>query len=143
MDRFSNKARRNFLSPLQVESLKNRIVLTGNAAIAVNDAYDGIAAQPLNIAADVGVLANDTDNEGDTLTVQLFSGTQNGTLDLQADGSFSYTPNAGFTGTDSFVYQANDGASLSLLSAQTDCIDQEFACEVISHPTFKPSVRPT
>ncbi len=34
---------------------------------------------------------------------------QHGTLTLNADGSFSYTPDANFNGTDSFTYKANDG----------------------------------
>jgi VCBS repeat-containing protein len=56
-----------------------------------------------------GVLLNDTDPEGDPLTALLVSDVSNGTLTLNADGSFSYTPDADFTGTDSFTYKANDG----------------------------------
>jgi len=63
----------------------------------------------LTVAA-AGVLANDTDGNGDALTAILASGPANGTLSLNADGSFSYVPNAGFAGTDSFTYRANDNA---------------------------------
>ena len=55
-----------------------------------------------------GVLLNATDAEGDQLTASLVSGPTGGTLVLNPDGSFSYTPNAGTT-ADSFTYQANDG----------------------------------
>ena len=43
----------------------------------------------------------------------LVSGPANGTLTLNANGSFSYTPNANFNGSDSFTYRANDGALTS------------------------------
>jgi VCBS repeat-containing protein len=62
-----------------------------------------------------GVLANDTDADGDPLTTTLVSGSgpQNGTLSLNADGTFVYAPNANFHGTDSFQYVANDGTTNS------------------------------
>lgn len=60
-----------------------------------------------------GVLANDTDPDGDALTAQLVSSTANGTVSLQSDGSFTYTPNAGFTGDDSLSYTASDGSLTS------------------------------
>src|SRR5262249_30146777 len=60
-----------------------------------------------------GVLANDTDVENNTLTAVLNTNVSNGTLTLNANGSFSYTPNANFNGTDSFTYHANDGSANS------------------------------
>jgi len=59
------------------------------------------------------VLANDSDVDGDTLTAALDAGPAHGTLALAADGSFAYTPAAGFTGADSFAYRAGDGAATS------------------------------
>jgi len=56
------------------------------------------------------VLANDSDPDGDPLTAVLVTGPSNGTLTLNPDGTFSYRPNTGFTGTDSFTYKAHDGA---------------------------------
>gem|GEM_PF-1934589 len=44
------------------------------------------------------------------MNASLQSGPSNGTLTLNSDGSFSYTPSAGFIGTDSFVYRAFDGS---------------------------------
>ncbi len=55
------------------------------------------------------VRANDTDADGDTLTAVLVVGPSSGALTLNADGSFSYVPNANFNGTDSFTYKASDG----------------------------------
>ena len=59
--------------------------------------------------AAAGVLGNDADPDGDPLTAVLVSGPSHGTLTLNANGSFTYTPNANFNGTDSFTYRASDG----------------------------------
>ncbi len=61
-------------------------------------------------AAD-GILADDTDADGDPLTANLVAGPSHGTLWwLGPDGDFMYYPDEQFVGTDSFTYQANDGA---------------------------------
>jgi hypothetical protein len=59
-----------------------------------------------------GALNNDTDAEGNSLTAMLVSGPANGVLALSADGTFTYTPNADFYGTDTFTYRANDAPQL-------------------------------
>jgi VCBS repeat-containing protein len=79
------------------------------APVANADIYKIGKGKTLTVAA-AGVLANDTDADGDALTARLVSGPANGSLTLNANGSFTYTPNAGFTGTDSFTYAANDKA---------------------------------
>jgi hypothetical protein len=57
-----------------------------------------------------GVLTRATDPDGNPLTAILVSGPTNAaSFTLNADGSFSYTPTANFTGTDSFVFVASDG----------------------------------
>ncbi|MDX1407871.1 MAG: LamG-like jellyroll fold domain-containing protein, partial [Saprospiraceae bacterium] len=68
-----------------------------------------------------GVLSNDTDAEGDQLTVNTtpITDVSNGTLILNADGSFTYTPNAGFVGTDTFTYEVSDGALASNIATVT------------------------
>lgn len=76
---------------------------------AVNDSYDAGVGGPLVVSAAQGVLANDVDAEGDSLTAALVASTTHGSLSLSANGSFTYTPNAGFTGTDQFTYRASDG----------------------------------
>ena len=60
-----------------------------------------------------GVLANDVDVDGDRLIVNLVTGPAHGTLNLVADGSFTYAPTASFVGTDTFVYIVSDGVALS------------------------------
>jgi VCBS repeat-containing protein len=83
-------------------------VLSVNAApVASDDAYSTAEDEPLVIAAP-GVLANDTDSDGDTLTASVLSGPAHGTLTLNADGGFVYTPAAHYSGLDGFTYQVAD-----------------------------------
>ncbi|OYV80931.1 MAG: hypothetical protein B7Z73_18705, partial [Planctomycetia bacterium 21-64-5] len=67
----------------------------------------GDAPNTLTIAAP-GVLAGAYDPDGDTMVAELVSGPADGTLTLNQDGSFEYTPNAGFSGTDSFTFVVSD-----------------------------------
>jgi gliding motility-associated-like protein len=60
-----------------------------------------------------GVLINDSDADADVLTANLVAGTTNGTLTLNPDGSFNYTPSANFNGSDGFTYRTNDGTNNS------------------------------
>jgi VCBS repeat-containing protein len=86
--------------------------------IAVNDAYTLTADTTLAVEAS-GVLANDIDEQGNALLASLFAGPQHGTVVLNPDGSFTYTPEAGFVGTDSFLYWVSDGNLSSALAAVT------------------------
>ncbi len=72
-------------------------------------ANDGVNGKELWKHVEASVLANDTDPEHDSLTAILVNGPSNGTVTLNTDGTFSYTPNTSFVGTDSFTYKANDG----------------------------------
>ena len=85
-------------------------------AISITDANEAPSAVDDNASGNedtllVGnVLSNDSDMDDDTLTASLVSGPAHGSLTLNADGSFSYTPDADWNGTDSFTYTANDVA---------------------------------
>jgi Tol biopolymer transport system component len=81
-----------------------------NAPIAVADAFTLAEDTVLVVAASSGVLANDSDLDGDTLAATLVSGPAHGVLLLGADGGFTYAPAPDFNGTDSFTYRAADGA---------------------------------
>lgn len=85
-------------------------VTSGNRApVATNDAYATAAGVPLTIAAP-GVLGNDSDPDSEAaLSAVLLTTTTHGTLSLNANGGLSYMPANGFTGTDTFTYQAGDG----------------------------------
>ena len=86
----------------------------GNTA-PVADA-DGPYAAPedgtLTVSAAIGVLLGDADLEGGLLVAELVASTTNGALILNADGSFSYSPDENFNGADSFVYRAVDQGGL-------------------------------
>jgi hypothetical protein len=89
------------------------VTITVNASndppVAAADVYSTDEDVPLNVAAP-GVLANDSDEDGDALSVAALGGPSNGELLLNADGSFTYTPNSNFSGADSFTYTVSDGS---------------------------------
>ena len=86
------------------------------APVANPDSYSVGEDGTLNVVA-AGVLANDTDADGNPLSVvatpRPVSGPSNGILTLNANGSFTYAPNANFNGSDSFTYKATDGSAQS------------------------------
>jgi VCBS repeat-containing protein len=95
----------------------------GNVApVATDDGYSTNEDETLVVAVP-GVLANDSDADGDALTAVLVSTTGNGTLSLEADGSFVYIPSPDFFGTDSFTYRAHDGAEDSNVATVTIIVD--------------------
>ena len=97
---------------------------TVNAApVALDDDYRTHRDGSLAVAAP-GVLANDTDADSDALTVRLAGDPAHGTVTLQSDGSFSYSPVSGFTGTDEFTYVANDGTVDSPAGTVTIAVDE-------------------
>lgn len=99
---------------------------------AAVDAYSTSVDTQLVVAAP-GVLANDADEDGDPLTVQLpnLSGPSNGSLVLTADGSFTYTPNAGFSGVDTFTYRADDGTGLTADAVVTITVSSVATSDIL------------
>jgi VCBS repeat-containing protein len=82
--------------------------VTNRAPVATNDAYSTTEDTALTVAAP-GLLGNDSDPDHDSLSAVRVSGPSHGTLTLNASGSFTYTPDDNFNGSDSFAYRANDG----------------------------------
>ena len=80
------------------------------APIASDDAYPIYQNTILSIAKGSGLLINDSDPNNDVIVVdtQPVSSPSSGTLTLSSDGSFTYTPNNGFVGIDTFSYQISD-----------------------------------
>jgi hypothetical protein len=97
---------------------------TNVAPVGVADDYDTTAGQALEVSAEDGVLANDTDTEGDDLTAGDVTQPGHGFVELAADGSFSYTPDEGFTGDDTFTYRATDGTSKSQATTVTITVSE-------------------
>jgi VCBS repeat-containing protein len=94
------------------------VTATNDGPTATDDAYSTAEDTALTVAAP-GVLANDTDPDGDTLSAVAGSGPSHGTLSRNADGSFTYTPAADYNGSDSFTYRASDGTLTSNLATVT------------------------
>ncbi|MGH8897914.1 MAG: Ig-like domain-containing protein [Egibacteraceae bacterium] len=89
-----------------------------DAPVAADDSYKTSVVKSLPVLSPLkvkapGVLANDTDVDGDPLTAALVTGPAHGTLTLSPDGSLTYKPNLLFVGTDTFTYKASDGAATS------------------------------
>ena len=91
--------------------------------VANNDAWSvtecALAGDPGLTVACPGVLANDTDIDGDLLTAVDFSARRHGTLVINANGSFIYTPDLGYVGSDGFSYMAFDGLADSNVATVT------------------------
>src|SRR5204863_4724 len=81
-----------------------------DAPVAANDDSYTTPEDTLLTVSAPGVLANDSDVDGDALSAVLVSGPAHGTLTLNGDGSFSYTPALNYNGIDSFTYRASDGS---------------------------------
>jgi VCBS repeat-containing protein len=86
------------------------IVGVNDAPVAVDDAYTGQQDETLSIAAP-GTLVNDYDVDGDAIFVDSYDTISQfgGSISMNADGSFSYTPAPGFAGYDTFTYTISDG----------------------------------
>lgn len=82
-----------------------------------------------------GVLANDTDPENDTLTAVLVDDVQHGTLTLNPNGSFTYIPEAGYNGLDSFTYKAFDGTDYSDIVTASLTVNAVNDAPTITTPT--------
>ena len=96
------------------QGVETEVVITvtpqPDAPVAVADAYDLAEDASLTVMAGSGVLFNDTDADGDALTASLVESPRWGTLDLSANGSFTFTPARDSSGVVTFRYSASDGA---------------------------------
>ena len=90
-----------------IGALGARTVPAASIPIGVADNYSVCEDQALDLASP-GVLVNDTDPDGNPLTTMLVTEPDHGMVSFNSDGSFYYTPNWNFHGTDSFIYQAQD-----------------------------------
>jgi hypothetical protein len=92
------------------------VLQVNDAPIANDDEYAIDEDIPLNMTAP-GVLDNDSDVDGDSVTAILVEDVSNGILTLSDDGSLIYIPNANFNGVDTFTYRISDGVEESNLAA--------------------------
>jgi VCBS repeat-containing protein len=83
---------------------------SSDSPAAIADAYSVFKNHTLEVVASIGVLANDSDADGDALTAEVVTPATHGTTTLNSDGAFTYTPEADFQGSDEFVHQVVDAA---------------------------------
>ncbi|MEO8409007.1 MAG: Ig-like domain-containing protein [Propionivibrio sp.] len=88
------------------------VIASNRPPTAGNDSYSVNSGAALSVAAP-GVLANDGDPDGNAISAVPGSAPGHGTLTLNANGSFVYTPSAGYSGSDTFTYSVSDGALTS------------------------------
>src|SRR5205823_1226238 len=95
------------------------LTINNDAPVAVADSYAVSKSNALTVNAASGLLTNDTDLNGDSLTATKVTDPTHGTVTVNTNGSFTYTPTSGFTGTDSFTYKANDATADSNVATVT------------------------
>jgi hypothetical protein len=99
--------------------------VANQAPDVVNDNYSIHAGEILSITAAVGLLSNDSDADGDALSVNSIQAPANGTLNIATDGSFTYTPDPGFVGTEDLTYTVSDGTTTSTGTVTIDVLPGE------------------
>ncbi|MCU7835732.1 MAG: tandem-95 repeat protein [gamma proteobacterium symbiont of Taylorina sp.] len=85
-----------------------RISAVNHAPIAMDDSYSIAQDSLLDVSKKIGLLNNDSDTDGNILHSLLVTQPKHGSLHMSLDGSYTYKPTSGYTGTDSFTYIAND-----------------------------------
>jgi hypothetical protein len=109
----------NTLFESSSDSESHQVITPDQPPTAVEDGYSTNVGVPLIVTANEGVLANDSDPDGDPKTAELVDGPSRGTLVLHPDGSFEYTPSGGIGG-DAFTYRVVAGGASD--TAQVDII---------------------
>jgi VCBS repeat-containing protein len=103
--------------------------------VAVNDPPNAVSdarTTPEDTAINIAVLANDSEVDGQTLTVTAVTQGTNGSVVLNADKTVTYTPGWNFFGSDSFTYTVSDGtltATATVSISVTDANDPPYAVE--------------
>jgi len=138
-DSFSYKVRSLLL--VTSNTAQVTISVTNAAPIATSDAYTwsgGTLVVPAR-----GVLINDSDADGDSLTAEFDGGGLSGSFDGNPDGSFSFNPGGGFPGTGTATYRVSDGIVWSQAVTITLRISATPTPTPTPRPTAVPTARPT
>lgn len=95
-------------SQMAIYSNAITVVDKQNAPTGNTDSYNALEDSVLTVTAAKGIFANDLDLDGDEFSIASYTNPQHGTLVLNEDGSFVYTPNEDFAGVDNFTYTLQD-----------------------------------
>lgn len=112
------------------------VMIENTAPTAVDDAFDVSQGTTLSVSAVDGVLGNDFDAENDPLTASVADDVSSGVLTLNSDGSFEYSPNAQFVGSDAFTYRASDGELSSTVATVTINVTSDNAAPVAAADSY-------
>jgi hypothetical protein len=138
-DSFTYEARVLNLGILVTDPATVTLTVTNAAPIGQDDSYVATTGVSLQVSPP-GVLANDTDADGDHLQAILVSGGGSGSLDLKADGGFTYKSGGSFVGTYTFTYRVSDGITTSAIATVTIDVRPKTATPP---PTPVPTPTPT
>jgi uncharacterized repeat protein (TIGR01451 family) len=116
-DSFTYRAN-DYIADSNVATVSITVNPVNDAPVAVDDEYRVVKNEVLSVNVP-GVLSNDSDVEHSPLSAILVSGPAHGTLTLNVNGSFTYTPDTDYVGSDSFTYQANDGTTSGNIATVT------------------------
>ncbi|MEP1143692.1 MAG: Ig-like domain-containing protein [Henriciella sp.] len=123
------------LNSYSVDQVLASIIFENGPTIPTNTAptaNDDIAETEANQAIGISVLNNDTDLEGDILTVDAFSQGENGSVTDLGNGVLRYTPDPDFFGSDSFTYTISDEDGLESTATVTVEVAEPRALNVIT-----------
>jgi VCBS repeat-containing protein len=123
---YSAKDDLSMSSPAKVVILVKNVQPSNSPPVAQDDGYSTDEDTALAVAANLGLLANDSDADNDHLVAHLVSGPVHGELQILENGSFTYTPTANFNGHDSFTYKVSDGkaeSAVATVSLQVKAVD--------------------
>jgi hypothetical protein len=112
-DQIANRKRAALKFVPAIQGLENRRLLSNTPPVVGDGSVSTLHDQPVS-----GTLFN-YDQDGDQTTVSLAGGPSNGAVTVNGDGSFTYTPNPGYVGQDSFTFEASDGIADSGTATET------------------------
>ncbi|XOV79108.1 MAG: Ig-like domain-containing protein [Aestuariibacter sp.] len=112
------------------------VTVVNDFPAASNDSYTLLhSGSSVNVSANAGVLINDSDPNGDTISAALVTGPTNSTaFTLNADGSFSYQHNGTGNLTDSFTYNASDGTNTASATVSLTIAPDNNAPQICTIP---------
>jgi len=90
-----------------------KIIINEQGNVPLLKGFPDFAEAHMGVIINGDVVANDYDPDGDTITATLVTDVAHGTLTLNSNGTYSYKPDAGYVGSDSFTYMASDGVGTS------------------------------
>jgi VCBS repeat-containing protein len=135
LDTFTYRASDGALTS-SVATVTITITPVSDAPVASNDTYTTARDMALTNSAP-GVLVNDSDPDGDVLSTVLVTGPAHGTLNLNTNGAFVYTPSLNYTGLDTFTYRASDRALTSSVATVTITITPPPPSPLVTGPRLQ------